>query len=321
MLYRLTPLSLSCCRLAKDPKKYSEFWDQYAANVKYGMLEDGDNKIRLSKLLRFHSSHGPEWMSLEDYVNRMKKGQDEIYYLAGESREQVEKSPIVERLVKRGYEVIYCEDPLDEYAMSAIEKYDSKYKVVNVSKEGWKMPGEDPEEEKKLEEEFKSLTTFLKDHLVSKVDKVLVSNKLLSSPSALVATSYGPSANMERVAKAQALGAKQAGGMKARKVMEINPRHPIVIELNRRVAADPEDQSAKDIADLMYDTAALHSGFSLDDPADFAARINRMLKTTLSIDPNAEPAPLEEPQAEPKTDGETLEAEIPDLKSDLKTEL
>lgn len=118
--------------------------------------------------------------------------------------------------------------------MSGIEKYDSKYKLVNISKDGWKMPGEDADEEKRLEEEFKNLTTFLKEKLLSKVDKVVVSSKLLSSPSALVATSYGPSANMERVAKAQALGAKQSGGMKARKVMEINPRHPIVIELNRR---------------------------------------------------------------------------------------
>ena len=106
--------SLTRNRLAKDPKKYSTFWDQYSANIKYGMLEDNDNKIRLSKLLRFHSSQGPEWTSLEDYVGRMKKGQEEIYYLAGESREAVEKSPIVERLLKRGYEVIFCEDPLDE---------------------------------------------------------------------------------------------------------------------------------------------------------------------------------------------------------------
>lgn len=105
-------------RLAKDTKKYAEFWDQYAANVKYGMLEDNDNKIRLSKLLRFHSSNGPEWMSLDDYVGRMKKGQEDIYYLAGESRESVEKSPIVERLIKRGYEVIFCEDPLDEVRLA-----------------------------------------------------------------------------------------------------------------------------------------------------------------------------------------------------------
>jgi len=163
------------------------------------------------------------------------------------------------------------------------------------------MPGEDAEEDKKLEEEYKSLTTFLKEHLTLQVDKVVVSNKLLSSPSALVATSYGPSANMERVAKAQALGNKPgAGAMRARKVMEINPRHPIVQELLRRVTADPEDAKAKDIADLMYDTAALHSGFSLDDPASFAARINRLLKTSLNLDPNAEPVPVEEPLAEPK---------------------
>jgi len=286
--------------LAKDPAKYGTFWDQYSSNIKYGMLEDNDNKIRLSKLLRFHTSNGPEWTSLDDYVNRMKKGQEEIYYLAGESRESVEKSPIVERLIKRGYEVIFCEDPLDEYAMSGLEKYDSKYKLVNISKEGWKMPGEDAEEEKKLEEEFKPLVTFLKDRLAAKVDKVSISNKLLSAPSALIATSYGPSANMERVAKAQALGAKQGMAMRARKVMEINPRHPIVVELLRRVSANAEDASAKDIADLMYDTAALHSGFSLDDTSDFAARINRMLKTSLNLDPNAEPTPVEEPMAEPK---------------------
>jgi len=212
----------------------------------------------------------------------------------------MEKSPLLERLNKRGFEVLLMDDPLDEYMTQHLTRFDGKHKLVNIAQEGLKIPGLDETEDdkKKTDEEFKDLLTWVKDHLKDKVEKAIVSQRLTSSPSALVTTSYGPTANMDRIYKAQALG--KAYGMKPRRVMELNPRHPIVVELNRRVKEDKEDPIAKNIVGLLYDTAALHSGFQLEDPADFAGRINRMLKTSLNLDPDVEPVLPEEPLAEPK---------------------
>lgn len=274
----------------EDNTKYKQFWKSYGINIKLGLMEDNANRLRLSKLLMFHSSKTGELTTLQKYVERMKEGQTQIYYLAGESKDAVEQSPLIEQLIKRGYEVLYMVDPIDEYALANLDKFDNKYKLANIARDGVKFDGEedDEEKEKEIKEEFAPLTDYLKSQLGGKVEKVVISKRLSTSPSALISSTYGWTANMERIVKAQALGsdaARDSPFMSPKKVMEINVHHPIVRELKERVTLDAEDSTAKDIAFLMYETAALTSGFSLEDPADFASRIVKIMNMGLNLDP------------------------------------
>jgi len=224
----------------------------------------------------------------------MKKGQEDIYFLGGETKDQMLKSPLLERLTKRGLEVLLMDDPLDEYLVQHLTKFDHKHQLTNIGKDGLKLPGDnETDDDKKLDEEFKDLLTWVKDTLKGKVEKAVLSKRLASSPSALVTPSWSISANMERIMKAQALGNSKPSSA-TKKIMELNPRHPIVVELNRRVKESKEDQRATDIVGLLYETAALQSGFGIDEPADFARRINRMLKASLDLDVDAEAVPVEE---------------------------
>jgi len=283
--------------------KWDQFYNNYSTNLKLGVIEDRINKHRLSKLLRFHSSKVDKLTSLDDYVSRMKEKQEQIYYIGGQDVDTLAGSPLVERLLKRGYEVLYLIEPIDEYLAPGIGSYDGKYPMVNVGREGLKLEA-DQEDEEKLNEQFKDVVDFLKAHHSGKLEKVVISNRLTKSPSALVSNSWGYTANMERIVRAQALGDSKSSNLSktAKKVMEINPRHPIIKELNQRIQADPEDPVAKDTADLLYDTAALHSRFSLDEPSKFAERIHRMMKLSLQIPIDAEadeaPEPEEKPQEE-----------------------
>jgi len=272
-----------------DPKKkqqFTEFYEKYHTNIKLGIIEDTSNRIRLSKLLRYYSSKSPEeTTTMEEYIERFKEGQKEIYYLAGHSRDIVEKSPLLENLVNKGYEVLYCTDTIDEYAMTHLDKFDGKYKIINVSREGLKIGDSDEDKEKEERQKWHLLSEFLQKNLSGKIQKAIPSNRLTTSPSALVAGSSGFTANMERIMKAQAV----THGVQASvtKNLEYNPRHPVIKELFARVSADPNDQTAKDIAILIYETAALTSGYTIDDPKDFATHINRMLAMSLGVDPNA----------------------------------
>eukprot|EP01097_Dermamoeba_algensis_P003497 TRINITY_DN2422_c0_g1_i2.p1 TRINITY_DN2422_c0_g1~~TRINITY_DN2422_c0_g1_i2.p1 ORF type:complete len:691 (+),score=232.00 TRINITY_DN2422_c0_g1_i2:269-2074(+) len=303
-------------------KKWDEFYREYATTLKWGVIEDRLNRTRLSKLLRFQSSKSKDTLaSFEDYVSRMKEGQKEIYWLAGDSREALEKSPLVEKIVKRGYEVLYLTDPIDEYTMSALEKYDGKHKLTHVGREGVKLP-EDKEDEKEAQEKFKPLTEFLAKHLTGKIEKAVVSTRLTKTPCALVAGSYGYSAHQEKIVRAQALGTdKNLSYMKARRIMEVNHRHPLVVELLNRYNVDAEDQTVKDTADLLYETAALHSGFSLDDPASFAERVQRMMKLSLNIDPNAVADEEEEPTKEKSKSKDDSKSDAGEKADAVKEEL
>jgi heat shock protein beta len=213
--------------LANDEDKdlYKNFWTNYGTNVKLGIIEDSGNRSRLTKLLMFLSSKTGDYVTLDDYVSRMKEGQDQIFYLAGTSKDAVEKSPLIERVIKRGYEVLYMVDPIDEYALQHIPKYDGKYKMTNLGKEGVKLDDKEVEDDKKkTEEEYKPLVDYLKDTLSDKLEKVVVTDRLTTSPCALVSTSYGYTANMERIIKAQALGIKGQAPYVPKKILEINPR-------------------------------------------------------------------------------------------------
>jgi len=271
--------------LSKDQDEYKKFWDNYGVNVKLGVIEDAGNRSRLIKLLQFQSSKTGELTTFDDYVSRIKEGQDQIFYLAGSALDNIKKSPLLETAIKKGYEVLYMVDPIDEYALQHIQKYDGKYKLTNLGKEGVKFDDADVEEEKKkVNEEFQPLADFLKKTLEKEVEKVVISDRLTTSPCALVSSSYGYSANMERIMKAQALGQGQKSTYQAKKIFEINPRHPIIKELLRRSQGDDSEQeAAKVTSTVLYETAVLSSGYSVEDPANFAKWIHKMMSINLDL--------------------------------------
>jgi molecular chaperone HtpG len=292
--------------ISEDKDMYKKFYEQFGKNLKLGMHEDSVNRKKLSEFLRYYTStSGEEMTSLKDYVGRMKEGQKHIYYITGESRDSVTHSSFVERIRKSGFEVVYMIDPIDEYAVQQLKEFDGK-KLVSVTKEGLDLP-EDEEAKKKMEEDkvkYEGLCKVMKDILEKKVEKVTVSNRLVTSPCCIVTSEYGWSANMERIMKAQALrDSSTMGYMAAKKHLEINPDHAIMKQLCSRVDADKNDKTVKDLVALLFETALLTSGFMLEDPGTHSERIYRMIKLGLAIDEDEE-----EPAAGSSNDMPPLEA-------------
>uniref|UniRef100_A0A8C2NHD1 Heat shock protein 90 beta family member 1 n=1 Tax=Capra hircus TaxID=9925 RepID=A0A8C2NHD1_CAPHI len=299
---KLVRKTLDMIKKIADEKYNDTFWKEFGTNIKLGVIEDHSNRTRLAKLLRFQSSHHPSDMtSLDQYVERMKEKQDKIYFMAGASRKEAESSPFVERLLKKGYEVMF----------------------QNVAKEGVKFDESEKSKESReaVEKEFEPLLNWMKDKaLKDKIEKAVVSQRLTESPCALVASQYGWSGNMERIMKAQAY---QTGKdistnyyASQKKTFEINPRHPLIRDMLRRVKEDEDDKTVLDLAVVLFETATLRSGYLLPDTKAYGDRIERMLRLSLNIDPDAKVE--EEPEEEPE---ETTEDTAEDTEQDEEEEM
>ncbi|KAI7836999.1 hypothetical protein COHA_009181 [Chlorella ohadii] len=265
----------------EDKKDYEAFWESFGRYVKLGCIEDADNRKALAPLLRFASSacKAEEGLtSLADYVARKKEGQAQIYYLAADSRAACEASPYVEALTSKGYEVLYLTEPIDEVAAQNLQEFEGM-QLTDVSREDLQL--DDSEEDKKALEvataELKQLTDYMAKVLGDKVEKVSVTNRLTDSPAVVVASKFGWSANMERIMRAQAMGdARAAEYMRGRRIMEVNPQHPIIQSLKAKV--ELESREAKEQVQLLFEAALLAGGFMIESPRDFAARIYSMME-------------------------------------------
>jgi molecular chaperone HtpG len=277
--------------MADNKEDFDKFYEQFGRNLKFGVHEDSTNRDKLSELLRYYSSKSEDKLtSLKEYITRMKEGQDKIYYITGESKKAVENSPFVEGLKRKGFEVIYMTEAIDEYMMQQLKEFEGK-KFVCITKGNVELDNTEEEKQKKekQKQELKQLCEVIKDTLGDKIEKVEVSSLVVNSPCCIVTGEHGWTANMERIMKAQALrNNAMSSYMVSKKTLEINPENPIVTELRKKVTADKNDKTVKDLIWLLFETAMLSSGFNLEEPSGFATRIHRMIKLGLSIEDIAE---------------------------------
>lgn len=316
----------------KKENKYSKFFENYGKNIKLGVIEDIQNRNKLAKLLRFYSTNNTdEYTGLDDYIKRMKPKQEQIFYIAGEDKETLAKSPLIQRILEKGGEVLLLDDPIDEFCVQNLAEYEKK-KLKNVAKGELKLWDEDDEiekkKEKKIKEEFKKLIDWWKKLLEKKVENIDISKRLIDTPCIIVSTEHGYSASMERIQKAQAFATQDkatAQYLYGKKTMEINPSHPAIKQLRELVVENENPgPDAEDTALLLFESAMLESGYSLPDPHDFAVRMDRVLKHNLDIRRDEKPSPyevvIEEEEEKPKEEEKKEETKEEETKEEEKKE-
>merc|ERR1719284_160632 len=310
---------------------WTKFWKEFAKNLKMGCYEDDSNRSKLSKLLRFFTtkSDGKE-ISLDKYLDRMQESQESIYYMSGDSLDTMKKAPALQIFLKKDLEVLMLPDHLDEPCLQKLADYEGK-KFVSIQKADVKL--DESEEEKKrftkLKDMYKPLTDWWKDSLTDltekgamkdagvKVEKVEVSKRLTESPVVVVTSQFGYSAQQERVMKAQAFQNKeQISMMSGRKTLEINPNHPVVVDLLSKIKTDKEDKAAKDTAAVLFQTALIESGYEIADPSALVNRVYRLMSKELGVDPDAPLKEVEVPEEEEEAEEEDDKEEEGDDEED-----
>merc|ERR1719311_908848 len=299
----------------EEESKYTKFWKAFGKYIKMGLIEDAANRTRLAKLLRYATSKsGDKEISLEEYVANMKEDQKNIYYISGEDKDSLLKSPSCEKLLAKDIEIIFMTDSVDEYTVQHLTEFEGK-RLINASREGLKL--EEGDKDKKREEQykemFKPLLDFTKEYLGKKVEKVQISKHLVNSPVVVLSADYGWTAQMEKVMKSQAFADQSKFEfMKSKRMFEINPRHPMIIELNSRIKDNAADDTTKDMVISLYLSGVIGAGYQLtpDDAQDFSERVGRMVTASLGVDADAELAPeLEVTADEPEEEEEVEEEE------------
>merc|ERR1712072_1107353 len=301
----------------KDKKEeesgWSKFYKEFAKNLKMGCYEDDSNRSKLSKLLRFQTSKSEgKSISLDKYLDRMAESQESIYYMSGESLDIMGKAPSLQIFKKKDLEVLMLSDHLDEPCIQKLADYEGK-KFVSIQKADVKL--DESEEDKKrfskLKDMYKPLTDWWKDTLTEltekgamkdagvKIEKVEISKRLTDSPVVVVTSQFGYSAQQEKIMKAQAFQNKdQLSMMSGRKTLEINPNHPVIVDLLSKVKADKEDKSAVDSASVLFQTALIESGYEIADPTALVNRVYRLMSKELGVDPDAPLKEVEIPDEE-----------------------
>ena len=302
---------------AGGENKYAEWYKKFSTSIKLGLLEDSPNQKRLMKLLRFQSSKSAgKLISLETYVKNMKEWQDEIYMLAGQDADAIDKSPFMNPFVEKDVDVLYLTEPIDEYWVAQIRDYESS-KFVDISRENVKFKDEDEDlvkrREKAYKNQFKPLTKYLKKLYGGSIMRVAMSSRLGSTPAIVTSSQYGQTANMERIMRAQTLSHDSGNQqMMSMKVFEINPRHPLVLKLLEGVPAEDDEDATPsaevvDSAWILHDMAMMNGGYPIEDPVAHAKRMTKYMQSQLGVESLA---------LEPEIDPPEEEEEAPDFDMD-----